>query len=230
MVLSSHQPNFLPYMGFFYKVLQSDIVVMSEDVQFSKKGMHNWNRIYTQNGPRKLTVPVNAHHDMPLSEIMVSDHKYSLRKIAKTLEQEYKKAPHFDEGMELVLWMLCHTNRSEQKMIDLNVNLITFVMDKFGLHPTVLRTSRDLQISGHKDERIFQMCEQTGADVYYSGTGAKAYHQDQEYERRGICLTYSDYTPVRYDQIHGEFVENLSVIDYVFNMGYELPKEWRSSQ
>jgi len=203
---------------------------MSEDVQFSKKGMHNWNRIYTQNGVRKLTVPVHAHHDMPLSEIFVVDHKYSIPKIAKSLEQEYRKAPCFDEGMELVAWMASHVYRSNLKMVDLNVNLISFVMDKFDIRTKILRSTTDLKVSGHKDERIFQMCEQTGADVYYSGTGAKAYHQEEEYERRGICLTYSDYKPVEYNQIHGCFEPNLSVIDYIFNNGYTLPEGWRRNQ
>lgn len=226
LVLASHQPNFLPYMGLFYKVLRSDIVVMSEDVLFSKKGMHNWNRIYTQNGPKKLTVPVNAHHDIPLFEITVSDHRYSLPKVAKTLEQEYKKAPHFVEGMELVGRILSHATCDELKMVDLNVDLILFLLDKFDMHPTVLRTSRDLSVSGHKDERMFKMCEQTGANVYFSGTGAKAYHQEEEYERRGICLEYSDYQPIKYNQVHGDFIENLSVVDYIFNMGYELPEGW----
>lgn len=39
MILTSHQPNFLPYMGVFYKAYRSDILVLSDDVQFSKKGI-----------------------------------------------------------------------------------------------------------------------------------------------------------------------------------------------
>ena len=92
--------------------------------------------------------------------------------------------------------------------------------------PLAITRASALGIRGHKDERIFQMCEKLGADVYLSGRGAAAYHQPEEYERRGIDLIYTDYEPVRYPQLHGEFVENLSVLDYIFNCGYELPRGW----
>lgn len=68
MIVASHQPNFLPYMGFFYKAAKCDVLVFSDDVQFSKKGMHNWNRIKTPSGEAKLTLPVHAHHDMRLAD------------------------------------------------------------------------------------------------------------------------------------------------------------------
>ena len=226
LVLASHQPNFLPYMGFFYKVSKSDLLVFSEDVTYSKKGMHNWNRIYTSAGPKKLTVPVNAHHDDALIDVRVSEPKYHLLKLAKTIEQEYRKAPHFNEGMELVELMLKMANVDDLGMTDLNIALSMHCLSRFGIKVKTLRSTIDLNISGHKDERMFQMCEQTGADVYMSGTGAKAYHQDWEYLQRGIELVYSDYKPVVYPQIHGDFVENLSVLDYIFNQGYVLPKGW----
>ena len=73
MILTSHQPDFLPYMGFFYKVARSDVLVLSDDVQFSKQGMHNWNRIKTEAGPKKLTIPVHAHHDTPLCRVEIAD-------------------------------------------------------------------------------------------------------------------------------------------------------------
>jgi len=227
MILASHQPNFLPYMGFFYKASRSNVLVFSDDVAFSKSGMHNWNRIYTAAGPKKLTVPVTAHHDDPLIDVMVSDPKYNLPKLAKTIDQEYRKAPFFEEGMELADIMRKMAGADQLKMTELNIELIMHCMNRFGITAKTLRASADLDISGHKDERLFQMCEQLGADTYLSGTGAMAYHVEEDYVKRGIQLVYTDYEPIVYPQIHGDFVENLSAIDYIFNCGFNLPPSWK---
>jgi len=226
MILSSHQPNFLPYMGFFYKAAKSDAMVISEDVSFSKKGMHNWNRIYTSSGVKKLTLPVKAHHDSRLADVVVADPAYNIPKIAKTLEQEYRKAPYFGDGMEVVDLMLGMASERPLFMSDFNVPLTSYILGRFGICIPLILSTEDLEICGHKDERIFQMCEQTGATAYLSGTGAKVYHVDEDYAKRGIDLIYSDYRAVRYPQVHGDFVENLSVIDYIFNMGFRLPEGW----
>ena len=231
MILTSHQPNFLPYMGFFYKAYRSDVLVISDDVQFSKKGMHNWNYIFTKDGPKKLTLPVKAHHDTALKDVMVDQIDYSIGKIAKTLRQEYCHASHKEDGERVISLMedIASSMRKMPSMAGFNMCLNAAIMGMFGIRPE-FHIASQMGIHGHKDERIFQMCEELGADVYLSGTGAKAYHDEEEYARRGIELVYSDYKPLRYPQYNGYFVENLSVIDYVFNNGLTIPEEWRNAE
>lgn len=226
MVVSSHQPNFLPYMGVFYKAAKCDVLVLSDDVQFSKKGMHNWNRIKTPTGEAKLTLPVHAHHDMALADVPVVDPQYSVDKLVKTIEQNYRKARHYEEGMVILDAMKRESTKANLHMTDINIALIRLIMEQFGITPKVLLAKSDLHLTGHKDERIFNMCEQLHADTYLSGTGAAVYHQPEEYARKNIELVYSEYKPIMYDQMYGPFIENLSVIDYVMNCGFEFPKEW----
>lgn len=227
MVLTSHQPDFLPYMGFFYKAARCDTLVFSDDVLYSKKGMHNWNRIKTPAGPQKLTVPVHSHHDLRLCEITVSNIAHSIEGVMKTIHQNYRRAPHFDEGVRLLDVMAVLALRPRLLMTELNMKLTLAIMEEFGIRPRVLTASEDLHLTGRKDERIFQMCEEVGADTYLSGTGAADYHQPEEYQLRGIDLVYTDYRPVEYRQLYGPFIPNLSVVDYVFNCGFALPEEWR---
>ena len=227
MILTSHQPDFLPYMGFFYKVFRSDALILSDDVQFSKKGMHNWNFIKTENGPRKLTIPVYAHHDSELWEIKIAEPEHNIRKVVKTIEHNYRKAPHYEEGAELLDIMQSFMDPEKAWLTDMNTDLIEHILNRFGIKsciPTV--TSSRIGVKGHKDERIFQMCEKMHADSYLSGKGAAAYHNPEEYKRRGIELIYTDYETVQYPQMHEGFIPNLSVLDYIFNCGYELPRGW----
>lgn len=226
MILTSHQPDFLPYMGFFYKVTHSDVLVLSDDVQFSKSGMHNWNRIKTPAGVQKLTIPVHAHHDTPLCQIEIADSGHGIGRAVKTIEQNYRKASHYGEGAELLEIMQFFSGSGNSRLTEMNENLILHILDRFGIKPLAILRSSDLGIQGHKDERIFQMCEETGADTYLSGRGAANYHEPYEYMFHGIDLIYTDYEPVQYQQLHGEFIPNLSVLDYIFNCGYELPRGW----
>lgn len=226
MILASHQPDFLPYMGFFYKAANCDMLVFSDDVQFSKKGMHNWNRIKTPGGAQKLTVPVHAHHDTPLKDVMVVDLWHDYDRLAKTIRQHYSRAPYQDEG-EFILTMLgILAEKKSISLAEMNIAINKSLMELFGIDPLIKVASKDLHLSGHKDERIFHMCDELGADVYLSGTGASSYHQAEEYLLRGIDLVYSDYRPTEYPQLYGTFVPNLSVLDYVFNCGFKLPAEW----
>lgn len=227
MILASHQPDFLPYMGLFYKAARCDTFVFSDDVLFSKKGMHNWNRIKTPLGEKKLTVPVHSHHDLQLCEIMVADIRRSIAGVVKTVDQNYRRAPHYDEGSAILSVMSSLAVEPRLRMVDLNLRLTLYIMDRFAIRPRILIASDNLHLTGRKDERIFSMCEETGADVYLSGRGAADYHQAEEYLMRGIDLTYTDYRPVEYEQIHGAFIPNLSVIDYIFNCGFELPRGWK---
>lgn len=226
MILASHQPDFLPYMGYFYKMSMCDTFVFSDDVLYSKKGMHNWNTIKTPGGPQKLTIPVHAHHDLNLCEITVSDIRRSLTGAAKTIEQNYRRAPHYDEGLCIIEAMSRYAEKDRLLMRDFNIALTVSIMERFGIRPRILVASADLHLGGQKDKRILRMCDETGADVYLSGRGAADYHRPHEFELHGVELRYTDYQPVEYPQLYGPFVKNLSVIDYVFNCGFTLP-DWR---
>lgn len=225
MIVTSHQPNFLPYMGVFYKAFKSDIIVLSDDVQFSKKGMHNYNLIRTKDGSQKITIPVNSHHDIRLCDVMVSEPKRSIPKVVRTLKEAYTKTEHYDDGME-ILSIIEDAADENLRLTDLNTAIIRHIFKRMGIKAHILIATEDLSLSGHKDDRILMMCQQTKGKTYYSGTGSKAYHNEEIYRKNGINLVYSDYRPAAYRQKYEPFLPNLSVIDYVFNEGYKIPEAW----
>lgn len=229
MTLTSHQPNFLPYMGVFYKAYRSDVFVLSDDVQFSKKGMHNFNFIRTKDGSQKITVPVTAHHDTRLCDVMVSESKKNISRVARTLREAYAKTEHWNDGCEIIEIIEGMAMESLQ-MTELNIAIIRHILNRMGIKAKVLVATEDLALAGHKDDRILMMCRQIGADVYYSGTGAKAYHDEERYRENGVELVYSDYEPTVYRQKHEPFLPNMSVIDYVFNEGYRIPEVWHEQR
>lgn len=229
MVLASHQPDFFPYLGYFYKIWKSDIFVFSDNVQFSKTGRHNYNEIMTANGPQRFTLPV-SQHTVKLNEIQIAADDLKIEEMLKTLRQNYQKAPHFKEGYSLLaslLWLA----PIAPNLADFNQVCIRNICDRLGINRPFC-TSSDLKPKGRRDERILDLCRIIEADTYYSGSGAKDYHIEFEYKAAGIDLVYSDYCPLEYPQTvpgkkgESRFVTpNLSVIDYLMNCGFKNPWE-----
>lgn len=225
VVLASHQPDFFPWMGYFYKMFKSDIFVFSDNVLFSKTGRHNYNDILTSRGRHRFTIPIH-YHLKNLNELQLAADEKTVNKMIKTLWMEYKKADHFDDAFPVIEELLAYSLQAHS-LADFNRVCIMQIADKFHLTSSrEFHLSSQLDLTKKRDERCIEMCKLLEADEYFSGVGAKDYHIELDYIKNGIKLVYSDYQPVRYKQTQKEFAENLSVIDYVMNCGFVLPKEW----
>lgn len=225
-VLASHQPDFFPYMGYFYKMFQSDLFVFSDNVQYSKSGRHNYNDILTGNGRFRMTLPINRRV-ANLNEIEIAASGHWCLSVLKTLRMEYHRAAHFNDAYTVLEGLLLQAPGCSN-LAEFNLSCLMHLAELFGLtKDREFLNSSDLYLENRKDARIIEMCQAVGADVYYSGPGAKDYHIEEDYAKAGIRLVYSDYQSEPYPQIHGGWEENLSVIDYVMNCGFELPRGWR---
>lgn len=231
MILASHQPDFFPYLGYFYKIWKSDFFIFSDDVQFSKSGRHNYNDILTPNGPQRFTLPV-SQHTVNLNEIQIATDDRKIEEMLKTLRQNYQKAPHFKEVFPLIASLLWMAPISEN-LARFNEMCIINLCYRMDIIRGFERSSR-IPVEGKRDARIIELCQFAGADTYYSGSGAKDYHIEADYTEAGINLVYSDYCPLEYPQTfcgqtaEPEFIApNLSVIDYLMNCGFRNPWEVR---
>lgn len=222
MILSSHQPNFLPYMGFFYKLFIADVFVLSDDHQYSRNGLHNSNFVKIGNNKHRISVPVSYSFGDKIKDVAISYTRDWVSETLKMCEMNYKKSPFYNEVFE---WFKHIIQERPVLLSELNARLIIEVAQRMNIK-TEIKYGHSLEITKKREARIIELCKILGADTYYSGIGGKAYNVPEHYEEAGIKLVYTDYQPIRYYQPKGDFVENLSVLDYVFNMGFNLPKEW----
>ena len=228
-VLASHQPDFFPWMGYFYKIFQSDMFVFSDNVQYSKSGRHNYNLILTQNGPLRLTMPIH-YHPINLNELEIAiDEKY-IWKTLKTLQMAYSKAPHFAEAYPVIERLYLESPR-HKSLASFNLECILTFCRLFELSgdecDRMFYLSSELDLKNRRDARIIEMCKLLNAKAYLSGTAAKDYHIEEDYQNNGIELIYSDYEPVVYPQVGSPQSINMCSIDYVMNCGFELPRGWK---
>lgn len=225
MILASHQPDFFPWMGYFYKIYQSDVFVFSDNVQFSKTGRHNYNQILTASGSMRFTLPVH-YHVKNLNEIDVAATDKDIDRLLKTLWIGYKKSSHFHVAFPVLENILPKAIDAES-LASFNKYCILELAKRFGM--TVGKQFLDssaLELEGRKDTRIINMAKAVGADTYLSGDGAKDYHIEEDYRENGIKLVYSDFVPTKYPQLSDPGDEYYSVIDYVMNCGFKIPEEW----
>lgn len=218
MKVSIHQPDYIPYLGLFYKMYNSDVFIHLDDAQFSNEAAHNFNVVKTPQGGCRLKFPVEHHFGDLINAVRP---KYELKwreKHLRTIEMNYSKAPFFKDFFSELkeVYMVDYPNVAE-----LNIAINTFIAAKFGIKPKYFKSS-DFNLDSHREERVIDLVVAVGGDEYISGSGARIYQEPKDFESRGIKLTYSDYQPIEYKQLWGDFLINMSVLDYIFNCGYDF--------
>lgn len=222
MIVAAHQPNFAPYMGFFYKMHVCDIFAFSDTVQYSRSGYHNYNFICENGQTKKLTVPVGQHSGS-LRTVILANWEHNRKKIIKRLAQNYSKSKYYDLIFPWLEGILICDYRT---LTELNIELIRSIHNLMGFSCELVLES-DLGVSNEKSStlQIADLCKKANSSVYLSGTGAVEYLNPQELANNGIQLLWSNYEPLDYGS-----VENASVIDYLFKCGAHIPQEWEKSK
>ncbi len=222
MTVAIHQPNFLPWLGYFDKIKKADHFVFLDDVAFVKGHICNRNKIKTQEGEaRWLTVPVNHKKGLSVNfnELELSSDPKWRPKIINILRGNYSKAPFFKDYIDDFEKII--KQKAHRTLADLNIELIKHFCYLLEIDTDFSRSSIIEEDLGAKNERNINIVRHAGGDVYLSGQGAKKYNDPEAYEKAGIKLEYQEFEHPEYPQVGEEFVPNLCVLDLIFNCGPE---------
>lgn len=218
MIVAGHQPNYLPWLGFFDKMRRCEVFIIEDNVQFERQGFTNRNKIMTTDGVRWLSVPVeHANKPLLINEIKIANRGEPNwgRRHWLTLKHSYCKAPYWGKYSAFFE----DTYKREWSMlIDLNMHLIKGIMRFLKIDkPLVMGSS--LGAEGKKTELIIAQCKKVGADVQLAGDGGKDYIDNRRFEQEGIGLVFQEFKHPIYPQTCKGFVGNLSVVDFLFCTG-----------
>ncbi len=217
-IAAIHQPGYLPWAGYFAKMMQADVFCHLDTVQFTKNGWQNRNRIKTARGGQWLTVPVRHRHPQAISEVEIDTRTDWARKHLQALRTNYGRAPFFATlfpALEDVL------SRPWERLLELNLALIDALRGLLNLEnrPAVLASS--LSARGEPTERLIDLCRALGADAYLAGAGSLDYLDFARLHAAGLRVLLQRFRHPVYPQRFGAFVPQLSVIDLLFACGAE---------
>jgi len=214
-----HQPNYLPWLGYFHKLAIADVFVILDTAQFAKNGYQNRVQIKTSQGPTWLSQPVSLSGKSfsNTSEIGFANPVWK-RKHLKTLQANYAKAPHF---RDIFPKLEEYFGAGDDNLATFNTGAIELIKNLLGV-TCEIRLASDLPSEKGSTERLVELIQWVGGDRYYSGKGGVNYQDEGLFEAAGINLEITGFKPSEYSQLHGEFVPGLSIVDYLFNCGTDV--------
>jgi WbqC-like protein len=224
--MAMHQPNYVPWLGYFHKLANCDTFVHLDAVQFPRgQSFAARNRIKTPNGPAWLTVPVSRPHGrdgrVTYAEVTFADEGWR-EKHLRTVEMSYGRAAHYDDILPLYRTGL----ETGDTLVGVNVALVEAIVGLLGIDTRFVLLSELLSAFGQKNELIGEICHALGADVYLSGSGGgREYADAAALAALGVDLRFDEYEPAVYPQLWGDFEPRLSVLDALFNCGVEGCRE-----
>jgi len=229
MIVAINQPAYLPWLGYFHRIIASDIYVVLDHVQFEKNSFTNRNKIRTQDSSLMLTVPVQTKGKfgaLQINTLNIAPNSNWARKHKASMILNYSKAPYFDRYFPFFKSIY---DKPPGRFCELVNEINAYLMDSLDIHADI-RYSSQMNVDGQKSDLVFNLCRQLGATTYLSGSLGRDYLEVEKFEQSNILVRYHDYEHPVYDQFYKNFESNMSVIDLLFNHGENSSKILNNSK
>lgn len=212
------QSNYIPWKGYFDSLHKTDVFVVYDDMQYTKRDWRNRNLIKTPNGLKWLTIPVEVKgkYFQKIKDTRIAENGWNISHW-DTIKQNYKQAPAFKEmGPIIEEWF---KTCEYEYLTEVNLHFINHINSYLGIK-TEIRDSSEFILAEEKTERLVNICKALEIKEYYSGPAAKAYMDEMQFAKAGIQVMYWDYSnyPV-YEQLYPPFEHGVSIIDLLLHQG-----------
>jgi hypothetical protein len=213
------QSNYIPWKGYFDMIASVDEFILFDDMQYTRRDWRNRNLIKVPHGTQWLTVPVQVKgkYSQTIRETALQDSDWAYAHW-KSLLLNYARAEHFPTMRKLVepLYQARFKTVSE-----LNLHFLKAICGILAIK-TGITSSSDYSLIEGKSDRLADLCAQAGATIYVSGPAARDYLDEVAFSKRGISVEWFDYAGYpEYPQLWGEFVHGVTVLDLLFNCGFD---------
>ena len=217
MIVAIHQPNYLPWLGYFHKIALADFFVFLDDAQFSKNSYTNRTRILAEKGPRWLTIPVSFRFADPINRVRAAQSDWAARHL-DTLRGAYGNAPAFGAIWPRLREMVGTAAGGDVAAV--NRRLVELIAGELGL-ACRFEASSALGVAGRSDDRLVELTAaiDRGA-TYLSGEGGAKYQDPAKFAAAGLGFRYAGFEHPVYDQGRQPFEPGLSIVDALFHQGW----------
>ncbi len=224
-ILSLMQPTYFPWLGYFNLIKQSDIFVLYDTVQLTKRSWQVRNKIKSNNKELYLTIPIcktDHRDDLLINQAEISYNIDWVSKHLNSIKHSYLKTPYFNEIYPILENILLS---KPQYLTDITISLILEFTKMLDINTEII-LSNNIKYTGKKDKALVSICKELKADNYLSVKGSMEYILEGKnlFEINNINLLWHKYTHPVYKQINGDFISHMGIIDALFNIGPEKVK------
>jgi hypothetical protein len=207
------QPYFCPYLGYFQLINAVDTFVIYDNIEFTKKGWINRNRILVNSKDEYITLPLKKDSDyLHIKERFLSD-SFEVERIKtlRKIKEVYRKAPHFETTYQLI-----------QEIYFFNTNnLFAFIYNSIerlcaflGIKTSIILSS-DLDVNHQlkSEEKVLSICKALNASTYINPIGGTSLYSADRFSTNNIKILFLQSKQFSYKQFDADFVPWLSIID-----------------
>lgn len=222
MIITIHQPDFLPWLGFFDRWEKSDLYVILDDVQFIRRGWHHRDKIKAAQGIRWLTVPVlkKGRYDQLIKEVQIHDKGDWKQCFLNSVRAAYTKAPCFEPIYADIEKIIADRHRL---LIELNLAFLHYCAEILDIKTPIVFSSK-FNATAKGSERLVSLVKAVKGDIYLTGLGSKHYLDEDAFANEGISIVWQDFQHPVYPQLHSGFTERLSILDFLVMV--PNPTDW----
>jgi hypothetical protein len=162
MIVTIHQPEHFPYMGFFQKMERADLFVILDNVNYRKNYYQNRNKFLNKNKVEEwFSIPVEKGATKKwIKEVKVNSDVFWKKKLLNKLKLNFKQ--DFSKIYD------------SDSLIDINIKSIKWGREKLNIKTPMVYAS-ELNVNGAKSELLANLCKELKATEYLSGPSGKDY-------------------------------------------------------
>ncbi len=223
--IAIHQPNYIPWLDYFYKMNLVDYFVYFDSIQIPRgKSFVSRNRILTRQGPIWLTVPIMGKSELnAIKDVKIKIGNWQ-RKHYKTLEINYGRCKGFERWQPQLKKI--YLNSEWKNLCDFNIALCDLICEAFEITTKRVRSSEICSQPLYGEALILEILKSLKATHYLSGKGegSQKHISSQSFDEVNINLSFMDYDHITYSQICDGFIDNLSALDLILTHGSDSIK------
>lgn len=216
MLIAIHQPQFMPWLGYFEKMDRADAFVLLDTVQYKKNEWQNRNRIKTAQGPQWLTVPVRYRFPARIDEVATNEDVHWRHKHWQALLTNYRRARFWEAAAPSLEALYAQPH---PRLAQVNRATVDWLRGRLEIDTPLHWASRLDLTETEPTQRLVQICQQLGATAYLAGADGRAYMDLERFSAAGIEVIFQAFEHPVYPQLFGDFASHLSALDLVLNCG-----------
>ncbi len=219
------QPYLFPYIGYFQLMNAVDEFIVYDNIQFTKKGWINRNRILVNGTDSYITLPLKKDSDyLDVKDRYLSDDwKNESKKMLNRITECYRKAPYFESVFPLI----------EKSLLFDDNQLFNFIFNSLNLTKDFLDIKTSFVISStipinhqyKSTEKVIALCKNQNATTYINPIGGVELYNKEEFKKEGLELKFIKANEIIYPQFENDFIPYLSIIDVMMFLSKENIKK-----